>query len=85
MRDYRISAETWLKVGSVSLVLGVVLLAVLSFDLPATAGLQKPTPPPWSLVHVDDLRHRPRYGFSTPAQLDPRTGPLTEPPCDLNA
>ena len=85
MKNHRTPAQTWLKVGSVAVVLGVVLLAVLALDLPATSGLARPTPTAWTLVHVEDSDQKPRHGFSTPAPLGTGTGPLTEPPCDHHA
>ena len=44
MKNHRIFAKNWFKVGGIALVLGAVLLAMLLFNLPASAYPPEPTP-----------------------------------------
>jgi len=44
MKNHRIFTKTWFRVGSISLVLGAALLAMLLFNLPASAYPPEPTP-----------------------------------------
>ncbi len=93
MKNLRVFAKPWFRMVSTSLVLGAVLLAILSFNLPATAEPPKPTVTPLRQVDVEYIDQNlplgvetPKpFGLETPRPLEPGTDLLTPPPCDLHA
>lgn len=56
MKNRRIIDKSWFRVGGVSLVLGAVLLAMLLFNLPASAYPPEPTATPSSVVEPAHVR-----------------------------